>query len=133
MSDAESTLEVPDEAVEESRDRVQQLREELAQVNGKLVSNETSRNNAVRKARLDREAESLERQLEQARRRLEVSESQSSIVEAVNEGEAQAEGPAPATTRNQANVVSNTGEVNPGEVERLTSNDSEDSSDEEKE
>lgn len=148
MSDADTTQEVPEEEVKRSRERVQQLREELAQINGNIVSSEQSRNNAVRKARLDREAESLERQLETARRRLETSEGGDSDapaqsankdeweqyaedngidVSGLTKAEIKAEvekhaGTAdlPSPTRDQAKVNTETGEVNPKEVERLT-------------
>ena len=64
---------VTSEDVESSREKVEALRAELAETNSQLTSNEDSRNNAVRKARLDQEAEDLKRELEAARSRLSVS------------------------------------------------------------
>lgn len=154
MSDTETTKQVPDEEVVESRTRVEKLREELAEVNGKLTVSESSRTNAVRKARLDREAESLERQLEAARQRLAVSQGEDddmpSSGEKKDEWEAyasdhgidttnmtkpqieaavrehQSVGFISSSTYGEADVHPESGEVNPEEVERLTDTSDED-------
>ena len=60
--------------VESTRERVEELRAELSDVNQQLAESEASRTNAVRKERLDREAQTLEQQLEAARSRLQVSQ-----------------------------------------------------------
>lgn len=68
---------VSNEEVQSTRERVEELRAELNDVNDQLAESEASRTNAVRKERLDREAASLEQQLEAARSRLQVSEEES--------------------------------------------------------
>lgn len=64
---------VTDDDVQASRDRVAALRQELSDTTNELAISEASRNNVVRKAQLDQEADRLERELEAARARLEVS------------------------------------------------------------
>lgn len=111
MSDIETTVQVSDEEVQASRERVEQLREELAETQQNLSVSEASRTNAVRKARLDREADSLEAQLQAARDRLATSQNNDDATNITENSTA---------TADQANVNSETGEVNPEEVERLT-------------
>lgn len=148
MSDTDNAPVVTDQEVAEARETVQERREELARLTGAISTNEDSRNNAVRKARLDREAESLEQQIENARRRLEISQgvdhdapksgdnkdawveyardndidttgmTKAEVQEAV-EAHAGTAG-LPSQVRTEANVIQETGEVNPEEVERLT-------------
>lgn len=115
MSDATSRSNiVSTEDVESSRDRVKRLREELAAVNAEMTVSEMSYTNAARKARLDREAVSLEREIEEARRRLEISQG---VEVAASEDDQLAA----SSAHGEANVDGDTGEVNPEEVERLTS------------
>lgn len=120
MSDIETTVQVSDEEVQASRERVEQLREELAETQQNLSVSEASRTNAVRKTRLDREAESLEQQLQAARNRLVTSQGNADATNVTESSTA---------TTDQAKVNLETGEVNPGEVERLT----DDTSDEDEE
>lgn len=65
--------EVTDKDVEKSRTRVEKLRDQLAQVNADVVESEASRNNRVRQASLDAEADRLEVELAAARERLKAS------------------------------------------------------------
>ena len=160
MSDVETTVEVSEEDVQQSRDRVQQLREELAETQRNLAVSEASRTNAVRKARLDREADSLEQQLQAARDRLAVSQgtdenmpssgdnkseweqyasdhnidttgmTKAQIEDAVRQHQTFGTLPSFATTT-EADVRPETGEVNPDEVERLTADTSDEDEDKE--
>lgn len=70
--------------VEKSREKVDKLRDQLASVKSDLAASEAGRNNTVRKATLDNEAERLQAELAAARERLRVSkgEDPASIVDA---------------------------------------------------
>lgn len=72
--------EVTDKDVEKSRTRVEKLRDQLAQTEAELASSEASRTNAVRQARLDAEADRLERDLAAARERLKESKKSDNLL-----------------------------------------------------
>jgi hypothetical protein len=67
------TGDVSEKDVDKARDRVEKLRQQLDEENAKVTGSETARNNAVRKARLDAEADRLQQEIDAARNRLKVS------------------------------------------------------------
>lgn len=81
------TTEVSDKEVARSRDRVEKLRQQIADEEAKLKTSESGRNNAVQKARLDAEASKLEQQLAAARQRVNSSLDDERIIEQVSTDE----------------------------------------------
>lgn len=75
------STEVTDKDVEKSRDRVDKLRQQVASAEAELTTSEASRNNAVKQARLDAEAQRLEQRLAAARSHLKTSKQEDRLVE----------------------------------------------------
>lgn len=78
---------VTDADVQKAREKVDKLREELADVQGQITESESDRNNRVQVERLDAEANTLKAQLDAAKAALKVSRSsEDRVVEQIEAG-----------------------------------------------
>lgn len=108
---------VTEEDVLESRERVDALRMELAEVNQQIAVVESSRTQAVRKSALDREAQSLQAQLDAARNNLSVAQADTGPIDTDGESDTGTAVTGVFTGANvQPEVNTETGEVEADQV-----------------
>lgn len=113
----ETSSTVTEDDVLASRERVNALRMELAEVGEKAAAIEASRTQEVRKAALDREAASLELQLQQARQNLEVAQVDAGPIDTGGESDTETNVSGVFTGSNvQPDVNQETGEVEADQV-----------------